>query len=112
MRQRGHAAQLADGQQLVGDEDVVDAAGGQRFGFAHRLHAQADGAGLQLQARELRALVHLGVRAQAQAVARRELDHALQVAVGGVEIDHQRGRVDGVHALADQGAQARCDGVN
>ena len=112
VRQRGHAAQLADGQQLVGDEDVVDAAGGQRLGLAHRLHAQADGAGLQLQVGELGALVHLGVRAQAQAVAAGESAHALQVAVGGVQVDHQRRRVDGVHALADQGTQARSDKVS
>ena len=66
----------------------------------------AGGTGLQLQAAEFGTLVHLGVRAQAQPVLGGELGHALLVAVGGVQVDHQRGRFDGVRALADQGAQA------
>ena len=105
VRQRRHAAQLGHAEHLVADQHVVDAAGAQRLGLGHGLRAQAHCAGLQLQAPEQRALVRLAVRAQAQAVLGGEFDHALQVAVDRVEIDHQRGRADVIDALAHQRAQ-------
>ena len=69
-------ASLAASMTSLRDVDVVDAGVGERFGFARLLDAHADRAGLALHPRDGRALVHLGVRPQADAVAARELRHA------------------------------------
>jgi hypothetical protein len=113
--QRRHATQLGRCDDLVADKDIAHAARGQRLGLGRLLHAHAHGARLHLQPRQRRALVHLGVRAQPDLVFSGELGHARDVALHRVEVDHQRGGVDGGHVLADQRRQhrrqGRCGGV-
>ena len=60
-RRRGHDRRR--------DQDRLDAAGRQHLGFAELGAAQADRAGIQLQARDRQALVRLGVRPQRDARA-------------------------------------------
>jgi hypothetical protein len=62
VRQLRHAGQLVRRDDLVGDVDVVHAAGRHGLGLGRLLHADADRAGLHLQPAQGRALVHLGVR--------------------------------------------------
>ena len=106
LRQASHAAQLGGGDDFVADEDVIDAACGQRLAFAHGLHAHADGARLHLQPRDVGAFVQLGVRAQLDLVLGREFSHALHVAIDGFGIQHEGGGVNGIRFLALQGGKA------
>ena len=93
-RQLGDARELGRPDDLVGDEDVVEARGRQGFGLARLLDADADRAGADLQPGDRRALVHLGVRAQAHAALAGEGRHRREVALHRVEVDHQGRRVD------------------
>ncbi len=107
LRQACHAQQLGRRDHLVADVDVRHAAGGERLGLRDLLHAGAAGTGLLQAQRQLGALVHLRVGAPAHLVLAREIGHALDVALHGVEV-HDRGRgVDQVHPLADGGEQRR-----
>ena len=105
VRQRRDTRQLGGGDHFVADVHVADAARDHGFGLGGLLHAHAHGAGLHLQPGERGALVHLGVRPPAHAVLARELGHAREVALHRVQVDDQRGRVDGADALADQAAR-------
>ena len=93
-REPGEAAQLALAHHLVAHQDVGDAAAHQRLGLAHFLHALADRAGRDLPPRDRRAFVGFGMRAHAHARGARDAGHLGDVAVEGVEVDHQRRRLD------------------
>ena len=99
--ERGDAGQLGRVDDLVGDVDVVDAGGRERLGLARLLHADADRAGSDLQAREGRALVHLRVRPQAQRRGSRA-NAAIAAALrsSASRSSDQRRRVDRLDRLA------------
>jgi len=99
--ERGDARQLGSVDHLVRDVDVVDAGGGERFRLARLLDADADRAGLSLHPRDRRALVHLRVRPQPDAVAARERRHGGEVSLHRVEVDDERRRVDRLDRIAD-----------
>jgi hypothetical protein len=107
-RQRREAGKLRLGNDLVADIDVDHAGRGQRLRLrlADLLDADADRAGAHLERRDDCTLVHLRVRAQAHAMRPREIGHGREVALHGVEVDHQRRCADGVDRVAD----ARCRG--
>ncbi len=77
---------------------------GQGLGFADLGAAQAHGAGGDLQLGDVDALVGLGVRPQLDALARREVRHARDVALQGRLVDHQH---RGVEFAARAGAPIR-----
>jgi hypothetical protein len=85
------------GPDRVGDEQVGAAGAGEHLGLAHRGHGQPDGAGVELAAGDLHALVGLGVRAQRQPPLPRHRGRAPQVAVEHVEVEGQVGGVVEVH---------------
>jgi hypothetical protein len=99
-RERGDTCELGRIDHLVRDVDVVDAHGGERFGFARLLHADADRARGALQPRDGRALVHLRVRPEAHAVLAREGRHRREVLLHRIEIDDKRWRVDRLDRVA------------
>ena len=65
-RQRRQPLQLLSADDVVGDEDVVDAGVGHHLGLAELLAGDADGTELDLSARELRDLVRLDVRPEGE----------------------------------------------
>ena len=79
LRQREHAIRV-DGMERVGEPDVGDPFVGEDLGLAELRAADADGAALDLQGRDPRRLVRLGVRAQPQPARVRRGLHARQVA--------------------------------
>ena len=101
LRQFRHALELGRRDDFVADEDVGDAAVGQRLGLARLLHADADRTGADLQPRDRGALVHLRVRPQANAVGAGELGHSREVALHRVEVDDECRRIDRIDAIAD-----------
>ena len=103
--QLGHALQLGGCDDFVADEDVGDAAFGQRFGFADFLHAVAAGPGMLQQMRNERAFVQLGVGAPQHAMLLGKAGHALDIAVHGIQVNNQRRSVYAFDGLADQGLQ-------
>lgn len=100
-----HACQLGLGNDFVADEDIRDAALGQRLGLADFLHAVATGAGMLEQMGDVRALVQLGMRAPEHTMLLGKAGHALDIAVHGVQVYDQGGRVYAFDGLADQGLQ-------
>jgi hypothetical protein len=112
-RERREAAQLVRADDLVADEHVPHAAVHQRLGLADLLAALPDRAERDLLQRDRRALVRLGVRAQAHAGPRREIRQLPQVVLERFELDDQRGRVDLVDRRADAGGGNRhCEVAN
>ena len=105
LRQCGEARELGVGDDLVGDQHVADAGVDERRGLVDLLAADADGAVLELQPRDVRALVRLGVRPQREATAAHRAGHQVEVALEGVEVEHQRRRVDGRDGIADAGGR-------
>ena len=103
--QRGHPRQLVRGHHLVADVHAMHAAGSHRFGLGRFLDADPDRASLHLQLGQRRTLVHLRVWAPADVVFLGEFRHPPQVALHRIEVEHQRRRVDRVHAQADQRPQ-------
>ena len=83
-----------------GNQDGVDAAVRQRFGFTQFGAADAQGAGGHLQAPDLDALVRLRVRTQREAVLPGERCHRRDVAFKRIAIDDKHGRAErGARAL-------------
>jgi hypothetical protein len=76
---------------LGGDEEIPDARGGHHLRLAHLGHADADRARRDLPARDLRALVGLGVRADLLAHRLHMGGHLLEIALETIEIEEQRG---------------------
>ncbi len=76
---------------------ALDTTGGQGLGLAQLGAAQAHGAGGHLAARDVDALVGLGVGAQVDALGLGQFRHERDVAVQGVQLDHQH---RGVQRLA------------
>ena len=92
--ERDQAGDLERPHDLVGDEDVLDAAVSERLRLAELGAGDADGAGGELQLGDLDALVRLGVRAQLRRPARREVGHAADVALELGLVEHERRGVD------------------
>jgi hypothetical protein len=91
--QIGQRAQLARTNDLVGDEHVGDAAGQKWLGLARLLHANANAAGRHLAARDLHALMALGMRPHPQ-LAPHCIHEPRQVALKAIQVEQQRRRVD------------------
>ena len=74
-----------------GDEDAVEPRSGHDLGLAHGRAAQADGAGCELTAGDLRRLVRLDVRPQLAARVGHGVRHRLEVRLERVQVEEQRG---------------------
>ena len=109
LRERREARELGGADDLVGDEHVADARGDERLRLADFLAADAGGPALDLQLGDRGALVRLRVRAQRDARAVRRVRHQVEVALEGVEVDDERGRVDVVDGVADAGGDSLHD---
>ena len=103
-RQLGQPGELVRRNHFVADVDVRHALGGEALRLADLLYTHTDRAGVDLQPRDGRALVHLRVGAQAHLVIARERGHALQVALHCIEVDHERRRVDRVDRVGSTNA--------
>ncbi len=79
--------------------------GDERLGFVDLLAADADRAARDLRLRDVRALVRLRVRPQRDAGAAHGVRHQVEVALEGVEVDDERGRVDVGGSVADAGGK-------
>jgi hypothetical protein len=102
-RQCREARELAGTHHLVADQDVGDAAPGEDFRLTDFLHALAYGAARHLQPRDHRRFVGLGMGAQLRPGRRQQGGHAVEVVFEGIEVDHQRRRVDLVLTLTRLG---------
>ena len=85
-RQVHQAGDLAGAHHLVGDEDVVYARLGHHLGLAQLGAGDADGSGPKLHPGDSRALVGLGVRAQAGGPIPQVVGHAGDVALQGLGV--------------------------
>ena len=97
---------LAGRHDLVGDEHVGDARCDERGGLVDLLAADADRTARDLRLGDVGTLVRLGVRAQREARAAHDVGHEVEVALEGVEVEHEGGRVDGGERVADAGRDA------
>ena len=102
-RQRRQPVELAGADDLVRDEHIRYAAEHHRLGFRNLLAAQADRAQRHLLEADHRRFVGLGMRAKAHAGLGDRIGHADEIALEGIEIDHQRRRVDLRHRHARPG---------
>ena len=93
-RERHEASDLAPAHDLVAHQHVGHPGLHQRLRLAHLLAAHPHRAEGHLPARDDRALVGLGVRANPHPGGRDVVRHRVEVALEGVEIDEQGGRVD------------------
>src|SRR5262249_37711094 len=93
-RQRDQPLQLLPPDDIVGDENVVDAGVCHHFGFTELLTGDADGTKLDLSARELRYLVGLDVGSQGETFATAVVLSPRQIAVDSIEVDGDAGRVE------------------
>ena len=103
--QRRHACQLERGDDFVADEDIGDAARSQGFGLADFLHAVAYGSRVLQQMRDVCRFMQFGVGPPQHAMLLGKAHHALDIAVHGVQVDDQGGRVYAFDGLTDQGLQ-------
>jgi len=94
-REVGKARQRARGHNLVGDQNIANAAINQHLRLADFLATQAHGPGGDLHAAEDRRFVCLAVRAQFDARFGGMCLHAGNIATDGIEIDDQGGRFEG-----------------
>jgi hypothetical protein len=93
---QGHqAAQLGVTYDLVGDQHILHAGIHENGCLADLLAAKAHRTQRDLAPRDLGAFVTLGMRTQAHTRAPQCAGHAVKVALEGVEVEHQCGRVDG-----------------
>ncbi len=106
VRHRREPRELRRADDLVGDEHVADARCHERFGFPYLLAADADRPALDLLLRDVGALVRLRVRTERDAGAARRMGHQVEVALEGIEVDHERGGVDVVNGVADAGGNS------
>ncbi len=88
LRQGAEPADLCLTQQIVTEEDIIDAAVGHHFGLAELLTRDACGPGGDLHLGEHRAFVRLDVRAVRHARQIAQLLDAADVALHPIEIDH------------------------
>jgi len=72
----------------------------QHLSLAELLHADADRTSGDLRLSDRRALVHLGVGAQANTVRARKQRHRREIALHRIEVDDQCRRLDGGHRVA------------
>ena len=86
--QRAEARHLLFAEQVVADQDIVDAGVRHHLGFADLLAGDAFGAGCDLHVRQHRALVRLDMRAVGDAGRVTSLLHARDVAFDLVHVDH------------------------
>jgi hypothetical protein len=109
-------AHLGLAHDLVGDQHVRDTAIDQHFGLRHLLAALAHGTARGLRKGHVRALVGLGMGAQAHAGGLRIRRHGIEIALEGIQVDDQRRRVDSRHRIAGPGGHGaghgRASGVS
>jgi hypothetical protein len=82
----------------VGDEEIVEARGGEDLGLAGLGQGQPAGSRRQLHAPDLEALVGLGVGPELDAMPARLCSHASDVPLQDLEVDEDRGRFQVVEA--------------
>jgi len=93
--QQRHDARRIGGMHRVGQPDVLNPRVGHHLGLAELRAADAGGAGVDLPARDHRALVSLAVRSQAHARVLRERLHRHDVRTEPTTIDENPGSGDG-----------------
>ena len=103
-RKRGNCGQLLRSRDRVDDEDAVEAGSHEHHRLPHRRSGQAYRTCLDLQARQLGALVHLDVRPDLGRLAFEPARHLLDVSSRGRQVEDQRRRHDLGPAFSDRGA--------
>ncbi len=93
-RQSGEAGELAMADDLIADQDVVDATFNQRFRLANLLTAGTNGAECDLPARDGRAFVGLRMRPQAHSCGANHGGHAFEVFLERVQFNDERWSLD------------------
>ena len=93
-RQGREAIDRRSAHHRRGDEDGADAAVGQGLGLPELGAAHAHRAGRQLAAGDLDALVGLGMGPQLHPGIARRRRHGRYVALEGLDLDDQRGRIE------------------
>jgi hypothetical protein len=94
LRKGSEAPELRRADHLVCNQDIVDAAFDQRFGFAHFLTAHAYGPERDLAHRDLRALVAFGVRPNFHRSPCKRFRQPAQIALEWIELEDEGGRID------------------
>lgn len=89
-----NARRLGFADHLVGDHDIADACVDKNCRLANFLTANSDCALGDLAVRDVRRLVTFGVSPQANIAAIECAHHPLQIALKGIKIEHQRGRIN------------------
>ena len=105
-REPSESQELRRRDYLVGDEHVADTRLDERGGLVDLLAADAHRAARDLQLRDLGRLVRLPVRPQAQAPRRDVSREHVHVALERVEVDAERGGLDGLDRVAGPGGRA------
>src|SRR5690606_1755696 len=104
--ERGEPRDLRRADHLVADQHVADPALDERLGLGHLLAAHAHGAGSELPPRDLGALVGLGMGPDPDVAALERCLQGFDIALEGVELEDQRGRIDLVEALPHLGGRS------
>jgi hypothetical protein len=102
------ARDFLDAHDLVGDHDVADAGRGHDLGLGQLRAGDADRPRGEQALRDGRDLDALGVRSPRDAVLAARVGDARDVGIEDVEVDEQRGRVDGMPVRAAQVEPRRC----
>jgi hypothetical protein len=105
--QRHEPRDLRGTDDLVGDHDLADPGRRHDFGFAELGARDADRTGRDLQLRDLRRLVRLGMRPPGHAVRTARVHDPPDVPRHDIEVDQQRGRVQRGDGLADEALRCR-----
>ncbi len=103
----GETIQLGRSNDLVGDQNVADAARDQHLGFTDLLAALPDRAMGDLAQRDLRAFMRLCVGPEPDAMGLGEGRHGDEIALERVEVEHEGGGFDLGEALAGLGRRGK-----
>ncbi len=110
LRSPGEASetiQFSRSNDLVGHQNVADAACDQHLGFTDLLAALPDRAMGDLAKRDLRALMRFGMGPEPDAMGLGEGRHGDEIALERVEIEHEGGGFDLGEALAGLGRRGK-----
>jgi hypothetical protein len=88
---------------LVADEDVGNAGLDKHGSLADLLAADSHSAQCDLSQGDLRTLVALGVGTQTHVPAAQCVSHSLQITLECIQVEHERGCIDGNGRVADLG---------
>ena len=101
---RNQTFEFGGAHHLVGDQYVTHPGFNENRGLAHFLAADPHRTERHLPQRDLGCLVTFGVGTQPHTTASKRIGHALQIALEGVEVEQQRGRINICQAIARSGS--------